>query len=237
MKRILAVFLALSISACSCAAVVSLAGDYIIGDIDGDGSINGKDANILKRCISGAQTLDDERCADINEDGTVNGSDSNLLMKFLAGDYVIGGGGEAPDTPGTDVEVTGPAFVINKVNAAAGDENVAVTIAVKNNPDIASIGMMVEFDSALTLTDIEYNTSIGGQAMDPATLASPAKLTWVSPFADVSGDFTFATLYFTVAENAKGSLPVTLTYDENDVYDMTETNIAFEIVNGEINVK
>ena len=138
--------------------------------------------------------------------------------------------------PGGDVEVTGPAFIVGTVNAKAGDENVAVTIAVKNNPDIASIGMMVEYDEALTLTAVEYYTE-KGQSMAPASLASPAKLTWVSPFENVSGDFTFATLYFTVAENAEGELPVTLTYDENDVYDMTETNIAFEIVNGEINVK
>jgi len=235
MKKPITLTLIFTLIACITLVFSASAADHIVGDIDGDGTINGKDANVLKRYIAGALGLNDERTADINEDGTVNGNDSNLLMRVLAGDYIIGGG-DTPDMPGGDVEVTGPAFIVGTVNAKAGDENVAVTIAVKNNPDIASIGMMVEYDEALTLTAVEYYTE-KGQSMAPASLASPAKLTWVSPFENVSGDFTFATLYFTVAENAEGELPVTLTYDENDVYDMTETNIAFEIVNGEINVK
>ena len=234
MKKIISMILSVVMTACALTALTAFAADYTIGDVDGDGSINGKDANVLKRYIAGALVLDDQRAADINEDGVINGTDSNLLMQYLAGDYVIGGGGSGE---GGDVEVTGPAFIVDTVSASAGDTEVAVTVAVKNNPNIASIGMLVEFDDALTLTSISYNTSIGGQSMAPETLASPAKLTWVSPFANVSGDFTFATLYFTVADDASGSLPVTVSYDENDVYDMTETNIEFEVVNGAVNVK
>ena len=131
-------------------------------------------------------------------------------------------------------KLSGPAFVVENVTAHPGDENVAVTISLENNPGIASIGMYVSFDSALTLTNIVYNTSMGGQAVPPQKYTSPAKLTWVSPFADVEGDKVIATLYFTVSDAASGSLPIEITYNENDVYDMTETNINFDVVNNSI---
>ena len=131
-------------------------------------------------------------------------------------------------------KLTGPTFVVEHVNAQAGSQNVAVTISVKNNPGIASIGMRVAFDEALTLTGIEYNTAMGGQSVLPQTLSCPAKLTWVSPFADATGDKVFATLYFTVSETATGELPVEITYIADDVYDMTETNIPFSIVNNSV---
>ena len=81
-----------------------------------------------------------------------------------------------------------------------------------------------------------YNLSIGGQSLPPASMTSPAKLTWISPLANVSGDFIFVTLEFTVAEDATGELPITITYNPDDVYDMTEENIDFDIINGAINV-
>lgn len=131
-------------------------------------------------------------------------------------------------------KLSGPAFVIESVTAHPGDENVAVTISLENNPGIASIGMYVSFDSALTLTNIVYNTSMGGQAVPPQIYTSPAKLTWVSPFADVENDVVFVTLFFNVSENASGELPISLKYNANDVYDMTETNISFDVVNNSI---
>ena len=134
-------------------------------------------------------------------------------------------------------EITNPTFVVQTTEAKAGDTNVTITISVVNNTKLASIGMVVNYDKSLILTGITYNQEIGGYSMPPANMNSPIELTWVSPVADVSIEsFTFVTLTFTVDSDALGKLPITITYNPDDVYDMTEENINFDIINGAINV-
>ena len=64
---------------------------YTLGDINADGSINGKDSNQLKQIISGSSmpTETEQLAADVKTDGAINGMDANLLAQFLAG--AIGG--------------------------------------------------------------------------------------------------------------------------------------------------
>ena len=59
----------------------------IRGDVNGDGYVNAKDTNIMKRIISGALDLDEyiKVAGDINEDGTVNAFDANLVTRISAG--------------------------------------------------------------------------------------------------------------------------------------------------------
>ena len=129
-----------------------------------------------------------------------------------------------------------PIFIVSSVSAKAGEENVKISIDVKQNPNIASIGLTLTYDKSLTLINISYNEDIEGYSMSSEHLTSPVKLTWISPLANVSGDFTFVTLEFTVAEDAKGNLPIEITYNPDDVYDMTEENIEFDVINGSINI-
>lgn len=145
--------------------------------------------------------------------------------------------GDLTITAQYELAARGPAFVVDSVKTVSGSENVEVKIAVKNNPGISSIGMAVSFDSALALTSVEYNSEIGGQSVQPASMLSPTRLTWISPFADVEGDWTFVVLRFAVSDTASGELPITLTYDPDNVYDMTENNISFDIINGAVIVE
>lgn len=134
-------------------------------------------------------------------------------------------------------EVTNSTFVVENVEAAAGSDNVEVTISLLNNPGISSIGMNVTYDSSLTLNSITYNDEIDGQSIQPSGMSSPVKLIWVSPFADVTGDWTFVTLNFKVSDTVdSGKLPIAITYNADDVYDMTENNIDFDIINGGVTV-
>ena len=59
----------------------------IPGDIDGDGKINSKDSNILKRIVSGslAPTEYQRKAGDVNNDGAVNAIDANLITRLAAG--------------------------------------------------------------------------------------------------------------------------------------------------------
>ena len=131
-----------------------------------------------------------------------------------------------------------PQFVVSSHEAKRGD-TIEVTVALKNNPGIASIILAVAFDSdALTLTEVVYNTSIGGQTVPPYSANSPIKLYWINGFADAEGDFVLATLKFTVKSNAPaGDYYIALSYNADDVYDISETNLPFEIVNGKVTVK
>ena len=55
------------------------------GDINGDGTVNGKDSILLLQYLAGWNVNIDMASSDINKDGTVNGKDSMLLLQYLAG--------------------------------------------------------------------------------------------------------------------------------------------------------
>ena len=60
-----------------------------IGDVNGDGNVNGADAGLLSRYTSGwdgyASKIKDMKAADINGDGKVNGADSGILSRYTSG--------------------------------------------------------------------------------------------------------------------------------------------------------
>ena len=65
------------------------ASSTLVGDVNGDGVVNGADSGILKRCTAGwsgyASNIKNMDAADINRDGSVNGADSGLLKRYTAG--------------------------------------------------------------------------------------------------------------------------------------------------------
>lgn len=147
-------------------------------------------------------------------------------------------GGAAPTPTATpEPMVYGPAFVLEGCDAKRGAKRVAVPVTLKNNPGIASVGLTVSYDSALTLTDIVYNDALGGNYMLPPAMDNPVKLVWISPFADVEGDQVLATLYFDVSGDATlGQHQIAAVYDPGDVFDMTMSDIEFDVINGAIHV-
>ena len=128
-----------------------------------------------------------------------------------------------------------PTFVASETKAVEGDQNVAVTISLKNNPGVASIILTLTYDNTyLDLTKIEYNSKIDGQTVYPQELQSPATLYWINGFADTTGDWIFATLYFDISQDAIGEYDIHITYDADNVYNILEENIAFDTVVGKI---
>ena len=129
---------------------------------------------------------------------------------------------------------TAPTFIVETVTANAG-ETVNVAISVKNNPGIASIKLNVEYDPDLVLNSITYNTAIGGISQQPQKMSNPVILNWVNATANTNGDWKFATLSFTVAEDAPdGKYGIQLSYEPDNVYNIAEEDIFFEIENGAI---
>ena len=167
---------------------------------------------------------------DVNDDNRLNSADAIYLLRhiIMPDKYPIYQKNES----------NSPQFVISSQTAYRGSA-VEITVKVKNNPGIASIILPVEFDSnVFTLTNVIYNIEIGGQNVPPQNMNSPVVLYWINGFADAEGDFLLATLQFNVKSDAPlGDYDITLSYNPNDIYDISETNIPFEIVNGKITIK
>lgn len=129
-----------------------------------------------------------------------------------------------------------PTFVIGDYQAIAGDE-VKVNVSLKNNSGVSSLILKVSFDeSLLTLTDIEYNATMGGQTIMPNGYSSPVTLYWINAFDEEKDDVVFATLTFKVNKNAKTDTTsnITVSYEQNDVFNFDEENVMFAVENGSI---
>jgi hypothetical protein len=140
-------------------------------------------------------------------------------------------------TANADTSYPGPTFVVETVEAEAGDTGVAINVLVKNNPGVASIALDISYDKTrLELTGFTYNTAaLNGASTTPySSSARVPCLFMVNGTQNIVGDFTFATLYFNVKDTADGICPVTIAYDEDNVYNINEDNVAFDIVNGAI---
>ena len=128
-----------------------------------------------------------------------------------------------------------------RVSDARGLAGATVTVKIswEDNPGISSFKAKLSYDSSIAaLQQVEYNTELGGQSIQPETMNSPVTLTWVSPFADCTQSDVFATLTFTILDTAEGDeySPLTLSYDPDDIYNMTETNIDIDVTSGGITV-
>ena len=57
------------------------------GDVDGDGSVNAKDTNIIRKLVGGIVTATELQtiAGDVNGDGVLNGIDANILARYAAG--------------------------------------------------------------------------------------------------------------------------------------------------------
>lgn len=61
-------------------------GEVLLGDVNADGTVNGKDLIVLRRYAAGVEGTEiDQANSDLNGDGTVNGKDLILLRRLLAG--------------------------------------------------------------------------------------------------------------------------------------------------------
>ncbi|MCQ2455427.1 MAG: leucine-rich repeat protein [Clostridia bacterium] len=63
--------------------------DYLVGDLNGDGEINGKDGILCSQALAGWDIQYSPDAADVNGDGEFNGKDGILLSQYLAGWNVI----------------------------------------------------------------------------------------------------------------------------------------------------
>lgn len=211
---------------------------YIIGDADGSGIVSITDVTLIQKILVNSVTPTEDmlKRAIVTGKDYLSIDDATAIQKYLAmykNTYSIG------KKIYIDEQENQPQLVVNKVKAKPGDTNVAISVAVKNNPGIASLAFDVNYDTdALTLTNFAYNESIisGSSTVPFNASAQPTCLSMVNGTNNITGDWMFATLYFDVKPSANGKYAISLNYDDDNIYNIDETNIAFEVVAGEIDV-
>ncbi|MBR2987109.1 MAG: InlB B-repeat-containing protein [Clostridia bacterium] len=206
----------------------------------------------LTACITPGQTqqtytvtFKDHDGAVLSTETVVSGHAAKAPAEPTREGYVFTGWDKSFDHVTSDLTVTAqyqaestaPRFVASSVKAKAGD-TVRVTVSMKHNPGVSSIILSVAFDEeALTLEGVSYNNAMGGKTVQPETRTSPVKLYWINALANTEGDMTFATLTFRVKDGATpGDHAVSLSYNADDVYNLSETNLPFENINGTVTV-
>ena len=127
---------------------------------------------------------------------------------------------------------------ISSVSGQKG-KTVEVALTVQNNPGISSMAFDISFDeSKLTLTKIEFNSALGGQTGTSQSMNSPVTIQWVNAFSDWTEDGIFATLTFTISENAENNTDtvITASYNPDNIYNHDEKDVAIEVCNGVVSI-
>lgn len=147
-----------------------------------------------------------------------------------------------PTQPGTEDPVAAPVFTVEDVIAYAG-QTVTVAVNVKNNPGILGMTLTLSYDSnAMTLTN-----AVSGSAVNdvlaftkPGRFTNPCNFTWdgIELNDDQIKDGELLVLTFNVASTAaKWKYPITLSYDEDSIFNAELQPVNFTVVNGSVTVK
>jgi len=137
---------------------------------------------------------------------------------------------------GTAFAAGTPTFTTSDVSGTPGDE-VTVTVKAENNPGISSFKLNIAYDkAALTFKSIALASAYAGGT--PVVNDDPDDL--VLGMVTITGDIkeeTLGTIVFTINDDAPGGASnITLTFDEDDVYDAEENNVAFDVKAGAVTV-
>ena len=129
-----------------------------------------------------------------------------------------------------------PEFVVESTSGKVGD-TVSVNVMIKNNPGITALQLNVSYSAKdLELVSIEN----GGLFSDSVTHSkldkNPIIISWYSSSSeDESTNGCLATLKFKILDGATNS-NISITYDENNVFDSSFNNEEFDIINGNVNI-
>ena len=241
-RLMLSLMLTLMVIMCPIGSVLSAHGVdqsfYIKGDVDGNGVVNISDATLIQKILAQIVTPTDEmlKRAKVTGKNDLTIDDATAIQKYVSKYKNVYSIGEKVYVNNPETQ---PQLVVDKVSAAPGAKDVAINVSVKNNPGIASLAFDVDYDTnAMTLTNFSYNEKIvdGSSTVPFNPKAQPTCLSIVNGSKNINGDWVFATLYFDIKDSAKGKYPITLKYDNENIYNIDEQDIEFDVVSGEIAV-
>jgi hypothetical protein len=129
-----------------------------------------------------------------------------------------------PATVATEVMPVLATLVIDSVRAEAG-KTVRVTIDIQNNPGIIGAVLTLNYNSALTLVNVEAGSAWNSLNFTrPSSFAGPCNFVWDGVESADFSDGTIIVLTFEVPEGA----------DEGDVYEITASYTYGNIINADL---
>jgi len=145
---------------------------------------------------------------------------------------------QANNIPFVLTDAENPVVTVSSVKTIACN-TVDVTISISGNTGITGAILSVNYDSALTLTNVASGDAFGSLTF--ANLAvpylNPLVLSWDGESNDTSNG-TLVTLTFAIPTDMPiGDYPIEITYKDNDIFDADLNNVVVEIENGQIVVK
>lgn len=127
---------------------------------------------------------------------------------------------------------------ISTASVHQGDE-VVLDISLKGNPGICAMYIDISYDKSLTLKSVRDCGLLEGALFAEDISSYPYRMSWDSSSASKnnSKNGVIAQLCFYVAESCeKGTYPVSISYDKEEIYNSALNNVSFSIKNGGINV-
>ena len=238
--------------------------DGYCGIIDSQEDVGGYPNETNFNCGNGASDIDCDGMPDeweekhnLNPNNAADGSEITLsaegytnvemYLNELMGDVLVWADGSITNTPAPATpEPTAtpspdaPVIEVGNVKAKAG-ETVQIPISLKNNSGITAIALDVEYDSeVMSLKSVTNNNLLSGAMFttSPRTDINPYKMVWLLGTANITSDGVLAVLEFEVKEDAvEGEYPLTVKYEEEDIYNTALENVNFYIQNGILEVK
>lgn len=129
-----------------------------------------------------------------------------------------------------------PMFMVSSTSGKCGDI-VYVNVIISNNPGITALQLNINYSSQdLKLVSVNdkklFDDPISYSQLDK----NPFIISWFSSNSkNVNNNGTMATLEFKILDNAKTG-DITVSYDEENVFDSQFNNVKFSTVSGKVTV-
>ena len=135
-----------------------------------------------------------------------------------------------------DIVTDSPTLSVSSVSGNAND-TVEAKVLIENNPSITALRISVAYSSEnLELLEINNGGVFEEAITHSQTLTSPITISWYSQRSeDCNNNGVLAVLKFRIKENAQSS-QISLSYDEDDIFNSAFDNVYFDTQNGSVNV-
>ena len=135
------------------------------------------------------------------------------------------------------LRITDTAFKVDTVSVTDVNKKVEVKVSVTNNPGILGMVFSVNYDEEmLKLVACQNGVALSALAFqEPSRLISGCNFVWYGSETGEVTDGEMLILTFEIAESAEpGTYPISISWNDNAVYDSNSDMVAPEVTQGAI---
>jgi hypothetical protein len=135
-------------------------------------------------------------------------------------------------------KLEGHTVMVNSTSIKKGTKTVEVVISLLDNPGIASMKFDVQYDKALTLKSVVFDSAFGAYVTAPEPYKNPQSVSLISPLSDIHASGKMVTLTFEVSQDVQVSdlLSISLQLDTENIFDSNFDSVEFVPINGYVEI-